>query len=49
MKPLEAFSFIDQLLAAQRLSLTPPEWHKFSQAMQIVAEAIQKQSTLQDG
>jgi hypothetical protein len=49
MNPIQAFSVIDQLLAAQRLSLTPPEWHKFSQAMQIVAEAIQKQSTLQDG
>lgn len=49
MTPIEAFSVIDQTLANQKLTLTPPEFARFLQAMQIVAEAIQKQSTPQDG
>ena len=40
MTPIAAFQFIDRLLANQRLTLTPPEFSQFAQAMQVVAEAI---------
>ena len=49
MKPLEAFSVIDQILANQKLTLTPPDFSRFLQAMQVVADALQKESTTQDG
>lgn len=41
MKPLEAFSVIDQILASQKLTLTPPEFSRFLQAMQTLALVVQ--------
>lgn len=43
MNPIQAFSVIDQILASQKLTLTPPEFSRFLQAMQIVADALQKE------
>lgn len=41
MKPAEAFAFIDHLLSSQKLTLTPPEFARFMEAMQVVHKAIQ--------
>lgn len=43
MNPIQAFSVIDQILASQKLTLTPPEFSRFLQAMQIVSDALQKE------
>lgn len=45
MTPIEAFSVIDQTLASQKLTLTPAEFARFLQAMQILADALQKEKT----
>lgn len=42
MQPLEAFSYIDSVLASQRLSLTLPEFNRLVIAMQAVADALKK-------
>lgn len=42
MQPLEALSYIDSILASQRLSLTLPEYSRFVQAFQTIADALKK-------
>lgn len=41
MTPKEAFGIVDQILANHKLTLTPPEWMRFMQAMQILALSVQ--------
>lgn len=41
MKPAEAFAYIDHLLSSQKLTLTPPEFARFMEAMQVLHQTIQ--------
>lgn len=41
MSPKEAFTFLDQCLSTAKITLTPPEWMRFIQAMQTLALVVQ--------
>ena len=42
MTPAQAFICIDQVLASQKLALTPPEFAQFLKAMETLHESIVK-------
>lgn len=41
--PYEHFQFIQQILSNQRLTLTPPEYAKFLECVQVVDSALRPQ------
>lgn len=40
MTPAQAFTCIDQLLATQKLTLTPPEFAQFLKAMETLHQSL---------